>query len=259
MTKVRIPWVRPEKRLGDIVPAMLEPQEVVLPIPVVDKLNKFTKSKSKVMSPELKHKLKDLIELVPDSNHLRKGGRVTRKRAKVINKSMQQNVRVSVNIDSKKYKKSTKPRTIKAQAPQIITLAPQITFPNYVPHQSFTFDTTAPFNKLQTNVTQAESLFKTGQPQVITPETPLQKLFDQPESKVSQPDYSKMQAKEIKQPFMTTFGVNAATMKKGGYTKEFMINVFNQYAQSGKSASEFYKEYVQKNPPIKQVRVKKEN
>jgi len=259
MTKARIPWVRPHKRLGDIVPAMLEPQEVVLPVPVVDKLNKFTKSKSSQMSPELKHKLKDLIELVPDTNHLKKGGRVTRKKPKVINKSMQQNVRVNVNIESKKYKRSSKPRTIKSQPPQVITLAPQITFPNYVPHQSFTFDTTAPFNKLQTNVTQAESLFKTGHSQVVTPETPLQLLFEQSESKVSKPDYSKMKAKELKQPFMTTFGVNAATMKKGGYTKEFMLNAFNQYNQSNKSASEFYKEFVEANPPTKQINIKREN
>jgi hypothetical protein len=77
-TKIRIPWVKPKKRLGDIVPAMLEPMEVVLSVPIVDKLNNYIKSKADKMPAGLKSKLKDLIEMVPASSTMRNGGQVNK-------------------------------------------------------------------------------------------------------------------------------------------------------------------------------------
>lgn len=81
---LKVPWKKPTRRLGDVVPAILEPSEVVLPVPTVDKLNKFLTSKNKNMSTGLKKHLLNLVEKVPVPIPFKTGGQVQNKIKKVL-------------------------------------------------------------------------------------------------------------------------------------------------------------------------------
>jgi len=81
---LKVPWKKPNKRLGDIVPAILEPSEVVLPVPTVDKLNRFLIGGSHKMKPKLKEELRDLVEKVPVPIPFKVGGQVQNKIKKVL-------------------------------------------------------------------------------------------------------------------------------------------------------------------------------